>query len=372
MLSPLLPPLRGGLADHTRELATGLTVDRQVTVVSSRDVYPSETFNVRAVIHDWENVSEIAAELIHAPPDAVFFWQYVPHMYGRGGVNRNLVQLWESLKQEKRKQVFLAHEIAGPWGNNPLHWWYAWNQRRQWRAILRVADLIGISTEAWTLQWKSRKRKLADRMFMLPSSSSIKVETVPPGHRESWRETHVLSPNLPLMAWFGTVAASKQLPWVLNAWEQVNKQVGPMGLCILGGTPSLPIPSTLRPLYRSLGYLPAEEISKSLQAMDLMALPYVDGASERRTTLMSGLSHGVAVATTAGHNTGPSLKNAAFLSIAPATNQSAFIDLVVELARDSERRKSLAALGKQYYEAHYSWNTVVKVLEDQFAHHGLA
>gem|GEM_PF-541106 len=362
ILSPLLPPMRGGLADHTWLMAKHLSETRPVAVLSSRDVYTNAPFPIRASVHDWEDVAELELEMAATPSDALLLWQYVPHMYGRGGVNRPLIALWKRLKREGLKQVMIAHEIAAPWGRWPNQWWYAWNHRRQWRAIMGLADLIPISTEAWAEQWLRSEPSIARKLLTLPSPSSIERVPVGPNHRVEWRQAQGLSPDAKVMLWWGSVSGPKQLMWVVDAWETACAQLGPVVLCIVGGNPSINLPGSLRSLTRIMGFLKPEEVSRCLQAADLVALPFSDGASERRTTLMAALGHGVAVASTTGHNTGSTLRKADFLSLSPADDALAFTESVLHLLRDNTVRTEMARRGREAHDAAYSWPVVTQKL----------
>ncbi len=360
ILSPLLPPMRGGLADHTLMLARHLATRHPVAVLSSRDVYTDARVPIRATVHDWEDVTELQLELGALPSDALLVWQYVPHMYGRGGVNRGLVKLWREVQKSGRKQVMIAHEIAAPWGRLPNQWWYAWNHRKQWRSILSVADLLPISTEAWTEEWKAAEPGKASRMFTLPSPSNIERVAVEAGHRTTWRAAQGMPADAKVLLWWGSVSGPKQVMWVVDAWETACARLGPVYLCIVGGNPAVGLPGSLKPYSRILGYLKSEEVSRCLQAADLVALPYSDGASERRGTLMGALEHGVAVVSTDGHNTGPTLRGADFLSLVPATDENAFIERVTELLRDDTARAALAKRGQARHDAAYSWPVVTQ------------
>jgi glycosyltransferase involved in cell wall biosynthesis len=362
LLSPLLPPMKGGLADHSWYLAKNLSKGNPVAVLSSRDVYTDAPFPIRATIHDWEDPGELALELGALPSDAILMWQYVPHMYGRGGVNRKLAELWRYMRQEGRKQVMIAHEIAAPWGRWPNQWWYAWNHRKQWRAILELADLVPISTEAWTLDWQRRAPGAARKMLTLPSPTSIERVTVDAGHRAEWRAQQGLPADAKVLLWWGTVSGAKQLMWVVDAWETACARLGPVVLCIVGGNPAVSLPGSMRPWSRILGYLKSSEVSRCLHAADVVALPFVDGVSERRTTLMAALDHGVAVAGTWGHNTGPTLKKGGFVSLSPAAEGEAFIENVVNLLRDDGERARVARAGKEWHDAHYGWPVVTEQL----------
>ena len=104
------------------------------------------------------------------------------------------------------------------------------------------------------------------------------------------------------------------------------------------------------------------EVSAALQASDLLALPFSDGVSERRTTLMAGLAHGIAVATTVGHGTGTALARAPYLGLSHARDERGFIALVLSLLKDDARRHQLAADGRTASDREFSWKVIVNRL----------
>ena len=131
---------------------------------------------------------------------------------------------------------------------------------------------------------------------------------------------------------------------------------------MIGGAPDLGLPAGLKEFYRPLGYLPAPEVSAALQASDLLALPFMDGVSERRTTLMAGLSHGVAVATTVGHCTGKELAKAAYLGRCHARDEKGFVEMVHTLLRDDAQRLELAKAGLVANAEQFSWKVIIRRL----------
>src|SRR6185436_4319095 len=128
---------------------------------------------------------------------------------------------------------------------------------------------------------------------------------VSPEHRDRWRQRLVLPSQAKVIAYFGALSAAKQFKWVTEAWKHSQSNSAPTALVVIGGKPTWNSPASLRHLYRPLGYQSPDDVSNSMQAVDLLALPFIDGVSERRTSFMAGLSHRCPVATTLGPNTGP-------------------------------------------------------------------
>jgi glycosyltransferase involved in cell wall biosynthesis len=193
-------------------------------------------------------------------------------------------------------------------------------------------------------EWSARRPDAAEKFSLLPSPTSIEPVAVPPDHAAAWRAQNRLPANAKIIAYFGTLSAAKQLPWVIEAWRAAHAPANPVAFH--RRRPALRLPADLQKFYRPLGYLPAEDASRALHAADLLALPFVDGISERRTTLMAGLAHGLPVATTNGHNTGAALRRADFLTLANANDEGAFIGNVGELIRDDARRTRMGASGR--------------------------
>src|SRR5205823_10641272 len=84
-----------------------------------------------------------------------------------------------------------------------------------------------------------------------------------------------------------------------------------------------------------------------LQACDVLVLPYVDGVSTRRTTVMAGLAHGRPIATTRGWNTDPTWAETGCVALAPNDDPQALIRAAEALLADPEARARLGATARE-------------------------
>ena len=363
IISPDFPPTRGGVADHTLRLAQELAARGPVAVLTSTANQSSQPFPVHAEISDWTNAETLERAIAPLAANKTLLWQYVPHMYGRGGVNPAIGKVMSRLQPHAPGQLVIAHEIAAPFSPLPHRFWYALNHRRQWRQILAAAGAVGISSEAWLAEWIRREPQHAGKLFLLPSPATIPVVPVPATHACDWRAAQQLPADCRVLAYFGTLSANKQFDWVLAAWERAQDKRCPVALAVAGGNAAITVPDALRPLFRPLGYLPADAVSRLLQAADVLALPFIDGVSERRTSFMAGLSHACAVASTFGHNTGSTLRHADFFAATEAIDEAAFVATVRSLLTDDARRARLAVAGRDAYHTRYDWPRVIEYLE---------
>lgn len=362
ILSPDFPPRPGGVADHTVFLAAAFAKDSTVIVLTSTGAQSHPDYEVRPAIADWHDAGQLIAAVEAAPADALILWQYVPHMYGRGGVNSAVPAVMRHFRSQGRAQKVIGHEICMPWSLWPHRFHYAWAQRRQWRVIAECADLIGMSTEAWIDRWAARWPWLAPKMVLSPSPSNIPVVHCPSGHRDSWRGEHGLPRETPVMTFFGTLSAAKQFSWVESAWRRAQQKECPAALVVLGGKPSLTSGSAIEPMFKPLGRLPPEEISRAFQATDVLLLPFIDGTSERRTSFTAGLSHGLAIATTFGPSTGRSLRQERCFTATDVNDPDAFARSAAELLGNDARRAELGSAARKSYLQNYDWPVVIRRL----------
>ena len=366
VVSPHFPPLRGGLADHTDRLAVELSAQCEVSVLTSTGAETRQTFSVHGRVNDWQNATELLAAIQKVSPDGAVLWQYVPHMYGRGGVNFALPKVMAALSRQRRRQFVIAHEIAAPLTFWPQRLWFALAHRWQWRHILRHAEGIGISTEAWLDEWSQRAPQYSDKFCLLPSPSSIPVVPVAADHAAQWRRAQGLPANARILAYFGTISGAKQFDWVLSAWRQAQMADKPVALVVIGDVPTPEVPAELKTLFKPLGYLPPADVSSALQAVDVLALPFIDGVSERRTSFMAGLSHGCAMVTTLGSNTGPTLRRAEYFKAVAADDPAAYLRAISGLLSDDAGKSQLGKAGRLSYEKQYDWPHIARVIQDRW------
>ena len=113
------------------------------------------------------------------------------------------------------------------------------------------------------------------------------------------------------------------------------------------------------------GRLPANKVSWALAAVDVAALPYADGASLRRSSLITCLAHGVPVVTTAPRTQAhlPSEYTLApfdepsqyridnrVAALVPPGDPAGLAEELQALARDPARRSALARGGQEFAE----------------------
>lgn len=370
IISPDCPPRRGGVADHTVELARGLSAGRDVTVLTSVSGAPGNGFRVSPTVSNWQSPKAVLQAISQLPVGAGILWQYVPQMYGRGGANPGLTAVMRALRRAGRIQCLIAHEIAAP-----LSWWpnrlaYAVAHRYQWRQILKHVDVIGISTEAWLEEWGRRVPGYQPKFFLAPSPSNIPVVAVRPDHVQEWRRKEGLGNATHVVGYFGTLHLSKRFGWILAAWVKSQAGGRRVGLVTMGDRPTQRTPDDLKHLFKPLGYLSASEVSVALQAVDVLALPFADGVAERRTTFMAGLSHGCAIITTIGPDTGHSLRQGKFFRGIEAHQDQEFTEQLLELLEDRALGHKLGQAARQAYEHCYSWPKLVNTMNEQFARVG--
>ena len=114
------------------------------------------------------------------------------------------------------------------------------------------------------------------------------------------------------------------------------------------------------------GFLSPERVSTHLAAADLMVMPYRDGVSLRRGTLMAVLAHGRPLITTAPAAPAPELRHGENVWFVPLDDPVALAEAVAALAGDAARRGQLGR-GARELAGLFDWGRIAGLTADFYA-----
>ncbi len=184
---------------------------------------------------------------------------------------------------------------------------------REWvnRFMARTADACIATNPEDAARLKTWGVK---RLELIPIGSNIPNNPPPAYDRRAWRERWGAGEGTTLLAYFGFLNSSKGLDDLLRALVRLRER-GDYRLLMVGGGLGSSDPTNratatqLADLARQLGvessltwtgYLEPREVSAALLSADMAVLPYADGASFRRGSLLAVLEHGLPLVTTEG------------------------------------------------------------------------
>lgn len=116
------------------------------------------------------------------------------------------------------------------------------------------------------------------------------------------------------------------------------------------------------------GFLSPVRVSAHLAAADLMVMPYRDGVSLRRGTLMAALAHGRPLITTfpAAPDAAPELVPGENVCLVPPDDPARLATAIAELAADPARRSRLGD-GARQVACLFDWGTIAGQTADFYA-----
>jgi hypothetical protein len=279
--------------------------------------------------------------------------QYNPFSYGRWGFAPRLIADLHRLRTQRVS--VMVHEPYVPiadWRSLLMGGW----QRFQLRRLLALADSVGLSTESFRTYLPRRHRRHAAH---LPIGSSLPDAR---DQRSAARARLGAGDSQLVVAVYGSAHPSRLAGHCTGAIQRlVADRCDPLVLNIGADAPELTgLSSSVRVLRP--GRLPAAELGAWLAAADLALLPFIDGASTRRTTLIAALQQNVCVVSTDGPLTDQELATHPALSLTAVSDAAAFAETTAALAADRGRRAALAAQGRRLYEERFGWSAIAERL----------
>lgn len=197
----------------------------------------------------------------------------------------------------------------------------------------------------------------------------------PPGYdRLASRASLDLNPETLLVVYFGLRNASKGLDLLLDAFDLLALQRPDTRLVLLGGEVGASDPTdraTARRLDERLdpdrrvlqtGWLPPEQLSAYLLAGDVALLPFADGASARRGSLLACAEHGLPIVSTE-----PVGQEVADAVVATAPDARRLAEAVLRIANDpvhaARQRDAARALAERV-----AWPRIAQAHVDIYEH----
>ncbi len=382
------PPTVGGVGDYTATLAAHLRAGgAHVGVLTGRGPGGAAEVGVARTVADWGPGSwgAVARAIREERPDVVHIQYQAGAFDGRGAIT---LLPWRLARRgpSAPPTVVTFHDLRAPYlfpKAGPL-------RPRALRLLARgCAVTIATNGDDWA-QLRGDPA-LAMRLRLIPIGSNI-----PPlpatGHtaaRAAIRAALGLGPGTILIAYFGLVSAGKGVATLLDALGRARALgLTDYHLLLIGGEASVTDRATFasgregrreggRDLAGALaaaglaahatvtGALPADAVAAHLAAVDLITLPFLDGASWRRGSLLAALASGVPTITTTpppGHDARgqlPHLRDDAGVLLVPPDDAAALAAALARLAGDAPLRARLATTGRALADA-FDWATIAR------------
>ncbi len=370
------PPMEGGVGAFTRELAQALAAQQhEIHILTSREARPE------TAVANWRILSQPVdqgyAQLypfvrkwrwpaLHTVADWVMRYdldvvnvQYQAAAYHMGSPAANFLP-WRL--HNLVKTVVTFHDLRVPY----LFPKAGRLRETAVRFMARQAHGVIVTNQA---DYQTLRSSVATPLRQIPIGSNITTYT--PNHIEKAevREKLGLPPDSCLLGYFGFLNESKGADTLIEALVQLD---GRCHLVFIGGQTGSSDATNQEFLarlqahiaHRGLaervhwtGFLPDQRVSTHLHAADLIVMPYRDGVSLRRGTLMAALAHGRPLISTYPTVPTPELAHGENVWLISPENPAELADAVRTLLANDGLRHSLGA-GAAQVASLFTWEKI--------------
>ncbi len=368
------PPMQGGVGDCTNEIAQGLAArgaDVCVFTSTQAGTHHESRITVLPVIEHWDwsclgaitrAAREFAPQIIHI--------QYQTGAFGMHPAIDFLPRYLHRQQAIRARVVTTFHDLRVPYLFPKA------GRVREWvtRELARSSD----ATIATNDEDYSRLLTLnLNLLTLIPIGSNIPTTSPLNYQRDSWRRQFGVAENETLLCYFGFLNESKGGETLVRALAQIpdaklwmiGGQVGasdPTNAAYLAKVKTLIAEFGLTDRVRWTDYTPPEIVTANFLASDICVLPYRDGASYRRGTLMAALAHGMTIVTTtprgirAIHESPlPALRDGENCLLVPPDDPTALASAIQRAAASPELRARIGAGARQLAQ-YFTWDKIAK------------
>lgn len=382
LVSAEYPPLPGGVGDYTALLAqslaeSGASVAVVTSATSGRAL--NDAVTVFPVIRRWDwRVARLVRAVVNDVRPDVLHLQFQTGMYGmHPAINllpgrflsaRGRVSRYAPEPDSRPRFVTTFHDLCPPYlfpKAGPL--------RGQIIAHLARASDAVIATNGADRQALQRWNRLA---ALIPIGSNIPVASA--RDPQAVRARYDIPADAPLLTTFGLLNQSKGVETVIDALALLRREGMDAHFLLIGAGAGINDPTNrateaavdrqcaaagLTAFVHRTGPLPAAEVAEALAASDVCVLPYRDGASPRRGSLLAALAQGIPVVTTtpapAVYDGLPAFRDGEVACCVPAADARAIAEAVRAILRDDRRAARLRA-GAAAYARRFTWPAIAR------------
>ena len=239
-----------------------------------------------------------------------------------------------------------------------------------------VMQLARLSSGVITTNHEDDQRlRSLQRRRLIPIGSNIRARTFQSTERDMRRQQIGATDSSFLLGHFGFITESKGVDFLIEAAARLRSAGQEIRLVFIGARRNTVDADRPADYLRSLderlaslglaeaahwtGYLPDAEVAAWLNAVDLITLPFNDGASFRRGSLIAAIHNGCAILSTEPAVAIDRFKHGCNLWLVPRGSAGAIEDAVLHLIRDREQLASLRE-GARRLSKHFDWDFIAR------------
>lgn len=371
MVSGEYPPVPGGVADYTGHLAQALASRGQdVRVLTSQSSsFPkacpaSAGIRVERLLRGWgwPSVLQACRWAADVQPDIVSL-QYVPHLYGRGGLASGVAALPLLLQRlAGLRTVTTFHEVAVPWGARPRPFAQGVVQRLQ-AAVLALTSARLITTNPMNTARLSRFPFTQGKIAEIPVGATV-LPRPARGEGVLTLRANLGLGNAPVVGQFSPIGVGRDPGDLLRLLLQLPPDAH---LLLIGGRPDSHGHAALSRLEQELGLqdrvhwtgpLSPDDVSRHLGIIDVYVHTQGVGASTRSTALATALAHGLPVVAFRGSETSDLFTHGETLVLCPAGDLTCLAVAVRQVLGCPALALRLRQGARLFHSRYQSWETI--------------
>lgn len=388
IIAPTFPYMSCGVGDYSLELAMSLAgAGLEVGVITSKHEKiedfirnnSMQKISLFPVIKHWDisNISCFLRTVDNFKPDIIhiqYHWWITNHGFLLKGIMAVLLPLILKMFRIKIPILTTLHSRL----NGPYLFPKAGLLRR-WALLplLLFSDKIVVTNKfdrGTISQWLPFLKKKVEYTaggtgHYLKADGSIRTEAL--NFKAGFKGA---KSNEVILSNFGFMVSHKGIEELLEAMYILRKKGYSLKLLAIGGF-DIEINSSssyfsklqkiagrfnLTPYIKWTGFCDSRQASLFLLASDICVMPFLDGASEWRSSFLDALSHELPVVTTCTRKTPEELVNRVNCILVPPGDPHRLAGAIEELINSPELRNSLGRAAGELYNIHYHWPVIAK------------